>query len=111
MPFKIAVGSSDGKVVNQHFGSCRQFLIVTIDNEKQSFSFEGFRAVNPPCNGSEHTAGALEAAAETLTDCRAVLVSKIGPSAEAILTQTGIDVLEYHGLIEDAIKRILQYYH
>lgn len=111
MPFKIAAGSSDGKVINQHFGSCRQFLIINVDSDNQSYSFDGFRTVTPPCNGGEHEGAALEKAAEALSDCRAVLISKIGPPAAAVITRYGIDVMEYHGLIEDAVKRILQYYH
>lgn len=111
MSYKIAVGSSDGKVVNQHFGSCRQFLIIAIDSDRQTYVFEGFRAVSPVCSGGEHTSGALDAAAEALADCRAVLISKIGPAAEIVLERHGIDALEYRDLIEDAVKRILQYYH
>ena len=31
MSFKIAVSSSDGKVVNRHFGRTEKFLIFEID--------------------------------------------------------------------------------
>ena len=33
MSFKVAVASSDGKYVNQHFGMAQQFLIFEIDDE------------------------------------------------------------------------------
>lgn len=110
MQFKVAVGSRDGKVVNEHFGSCSRFLIFIADPEQHQYRFESFLPVTPPCSAREHSDSGLLEAAETLSECRIVLVSRIGPPAELALTRQGIDVLEYHGLIEDAMKRILQYY-
>lgn len=110
LTYKIAVGSRDGKAVTEHFGGCGRFLLINVDSEKQTYSFEGFRPVIPPCSGGEHSESGLDEAACALSDCRIVLVGKIGPPAEVALKRRGIDVLEYHGLIEDALKRIMQYY-
>jgi predicted Fe-Mo cluster-binding NifX family protein len=110
MCYKIAVGSSDGKLVNEHFGGCGRFLIIEVDSELKSYKFAGFRSAAPPCADGEHSEYSLEAAAEALSDCRIVMVGKIGPPAELALRRRYIDVIEYHGLIEDAMKRILQYY-
>lgn len=110
MIYKIAVASRDGKAVTEHFGGCKQFFIVNIDSEEKNYTFEGFRSVTPPCADGGHSDTVLSAAAEALSDCRIVLVAKIGPPAELVLKRNGIDVLEYHGLIEDALKRIMQYY-
>ena len=33
MAYKVAVTSSDGKFINQHFGRAQQFLIFEIDDE------------------------------------------------------------------------------
>jgi hypothetical protein len=52
----------------------------------------------------------IEAVAEALSDCRIVLVARIGSGTQLVLERHGIDVLEYYGLIEDALKRIIQYY-
>ena len=37
MAYKIAFASSDGKVVNQHFGRTKQFLIVEIDGKDYKY--------------------------------------------------------------------------
>ena len=110
MIYKIAVASRDGKVVTDHFGGCKRFLLINVDSEKKSYAFDGFRSVTPPCSSGEHVSSGLNEAAEALSDCRIVLVGKIGPPAEIALKSKGIDVLEYHGLIEEALKHILQYY-
>lgn len=110
MIYKIAAASCDGKVVTDHFGGCERFLLINVDSEKKSYEFEGFRSVTPPCSGGEHSENGLLKAADALSDCRIVLVGKIGPPAEFALKSKGIDVLEYHGLIEDALRRIIQYY-
>ena len=110
MSYKIAVGSRDGKMVTEHFGGCRRFLILEADSEHQTYTFKEFREVSPPCVEGEHSENGLSAVAQALSDCRLVLVGKIGPGAEVLLDRCGIDVLEYHGPIDDAMKRILQYY-
>ena len=110
MQYRIAVGSRDGKAVTEHFGGCEQFLIIDTNSEKGVWSFNGFRTVTPACVSGDHTDSSLDAMAEALSDCQLVLVSKIGPPAELALKRHGVDVSEYHGLIEDAMKHILQYY-
>jgi predicted Fe-Mo cluster-binding NifX family protein len=110
MNYKIAVGSRDGKTVTEHFGGCSRFLIITVDIDHASFSFDGFRQVTPPCADGWHTEDAFAAVTKQLGDCSIVLISRIGPLAEQHLKNSGIDVLEYHGLIEDALKRIIQFY-
>ncbi len=37
MSYKVAVASSDGKFVNQHFGMAQQFLIFEIDDDEYKF--------------------------------------------------------------------------
>jgi predicted Fe-Mo cluster-binding NifX family protein len=108
MKYKIAVGSRDGKVVTEHFGGCEHFAIIDVDPETQNFEFLGFRDVTPPCESGGHNDNRLDAVAQVLSDCRIVLVSRIGSGAEAALTRKGVDVLEYSGLIEDAVKKIIQ---
>jgi nitrogen fixation protein NifX len=110
MKYNIAIGSRDGKAVTEHFGGCQKFVIVTVDKESDTYSFTGFREIEPPCKNGDHSDDGLENAARALKDCRVVLVSRIGPTAQLILERHGIDVLEYYGLIDDAIKRIIRYY-
>lgn len=110
MSYKVAIASKDGKVITEHFGRCRRFLIADIDPQQNEYRFDGFLDVTPPCNSGEHDDSAFQAIAEALSGCRIVLVNRIGPAAEQILGQYGIDALEYPGLIDDALLRIMKFY-
>lgn len=110
MSYKIAVGSTDGKVVNEHFGRCRQFLIVEVDSETLAFHFDGYRSVAPACVSGEHTDAAFDEVFQVIGDCRAVLVSKIGIAATKYLQKKGISVFEIGDYIEDAVQKLIAYY-
>jgi predicted Fe-Mo cluster-binding NifX family protein len=104
MSIRVAVASTDGKVVNQHFGHAEQFHIFEIDGEE--FKFVETRFSQPYCAGGGHegkdNAGLLKA----LAGCRAVLVNRIGGGAVSMLDESGIDAIEVRGFIEDALREI-----
>lgn len=108
MSYKVAVASSDGKVVNQHFGKATQFLIFEM--EENTFRFLELLKTNPFCNNSEHEDNKLLSAVEALEGCRAVVISQIGSGAAEALINKGIDPLDVHNFIEDALKDLLKYY-
>jgi nitrogen fixation protein NifX len=110
MGYKIAVGSTDGKVVNEHFGRCRRYLVFNVDEAAETYEFENFREVDPVCKDGEHAEADFDLILQTLSDCRAVLVSRIGPVAENHLRAKGLTAMENGGLIEDALKKIILYY-
>ncbi len=49
--YRIAVASKDGKVVTDHFGHCRKFSVIEVEDGQ--YHFIGFREVIPPCGGGE----------------------------------------------------------
>lgn len=108
MAYKVAVASSDGKVINQHFGRATQFLIFQINDNKPEFI--ELRNTAPFCNGGEHDDNKLLSSAELLTDCRAVLVSQIGNGAVQVLKSKGVDAFDIKDLIEDALHSLIKYY-
>ncbi len=108
MSYKIAVASSDGKVVNQHFGRAETFYIGEV-NDNRLFQFLEERRTKAICMGGEHEAGALNTTAESLSDCRYVLVSQIGPGAEYVLNQKGITVFTVRDYIDNAIHKLMEY--
>jgi nitrogen fixation protein NifX len=110
MEYKIAVGSTDGKVVNEHFGRCRRYLVFNIDEAAGSCEFEGFRVVKPACADGEHEEADFDAIFDALSDCRFVLVSRIGPTADRYMRAKGLVVLENGGFIEDSITKIIKYF-
>lgn len=109
MEYCIAVGSTDGKVVNEHFGRCRKYLIYKANDKTGEFGYQSMRDVVPACKGGEHLESDFDAVLKILSDCRVILISKIGPSAEIYLRSKGILALEYGGFIEQAIEKIIPY--
>lgn len=74
MSLRVAVGSSDGKVINQHFGHVNQFLIFDID-ENGNNEFIEIRENIPLCCGGDHTSDGLKNTLYILKDIQIVLVS------------------------------------
>lgn len=101
--YKVAVASSDGKVVNQHFGRATQFLIFDVQ-EDGSFQFVTLRKNEPICKDGEHLQDALAYTLEQLSDCQAVVVSQVGPGVSSVLVSRGIYPFVYPDFIEDSLK-------
>lgn len=108
MAYKIAIATTDGKVINQHFGRAEYFYIGEV-NDLEEFRYLEERKLTPVCQGKEHEAEALYNVAEKLSDCRYVLVSQIGPSAEYVLNEKGISVLTIRNYIDSAVKKLMEY--
>ena len=106
--YRIGIASSDGIVVNQHFGRAKQFQIVDVD-DGGGIHFAELRNVCPVCDGGTHDDDQLEEAVSRLADCNYILVARIGPGAAYALEGHGISVFELPGLIEDSIKKLLVY--
>lgn len=104
---KIAVASSDGKVVDRHFGKADIFHIVEADSKGLQFVEQ--RSVTPVCIAGSHNVQSLHQTAESLSDCKYLLVSKIGYLAEIVLTEKGIDVFELPGDIRTSINKLFGY--
>ncbi|WP_431062607.1 NifB/NifX family molybdenum-iron cluster-binding protein [Methanobacterium sp.] len=102
---KVAIASSDGKFVNQHFGRAKQFLIVKI-KEDGSYEFLERRDNVPSCNPTGEST--TEDAIELISDVEGVLVSQVGPGAADRLIAHGIQPIIIPMLIEDAIKKVYE---
>jgi nitrogen fixation protein NifB len=95
-PF-VAVATREGMLVNQHLGEATRFQIWSQEGE-------GFRTVDerpaPPAgNGPKR----WEALAQTLKDCRAVLVSAAGETPRMLMEEHGVPVHDCSGFIEAAL--------
>lgn len=109
MEVKIAVASTDGKVVNQHFGRAEKFYIIAADRKSLTFRCEEERSVIPVCHGGDHEDRAMEQAVKNLSDCQYVLVSRIGMRARNECEKNGIVVFEIPDEIEKAVEKLLKY--
>ena len=105
---KIAVASTDGKVVNQHFGRADTFYILETD-ENNGFTCIEIRKSPPVCEGGEHDDNNMKKRVQSLADCEYVLVSRIGIRAENELNNAGIDVYEIPGYIEESVDKLMKY--
>lgn len=105
MTIKVAVASSDGKYINEHFGRTQQFLVFEINDDE--YEFIELRKSTPPCNGQGHNEDLMLTTIEMLSDCQAIVVSQIGPGAIERLAVHGINAYVIPDFIEDALKRLI----
>jgi len=106
--YLIAAASSDGIVVNQHFGRADRFIIYRVDDGTVCPTGE-IREVVPVCSGGDHNEALMLENIKKLSDCRYVLVSRIGQRALTMTEQNGITVMEIPGVIEESISKITAY--
>lgn len=110
MKTRIAVASTDGKVVNQHFGRADVFYIIEADMESRAqFELKEIRQAAAFCEGGEHRDDRLDEAVKRIADCEYVLVSKIGYRAAVALETVGVKVFEIPGIIRESIEKMLNY--
>jgi predicted Fe-Mo cluster-binding NifX family protein len=99
---RIAAASSDGKVINRHFGRTERFFVLDMDGEDMHFVEE--RSVQPLCNNFEHSNEAMQNVIERLSDCDGVFAAKVGSGAANALFAAGIRVFEATGVISDVLR-------
>jgi nitrogen fixation protein NifB len=96
----VAVASMEGVLVNQHLGEAAKLLIYGQKDER--IELLEARATPPRGGGRQR----WEALAETLTDCRTLLVSGVGENPRKTLAAAGVEVLEIEGLIDEAVRAL-----
>ena len=96
----VAVASLEGVLVNQHLGEADQLAIYA--REENGFRLVERRRVPVAGGGPQRW---LELA-DTLQDCRAVLVSSAGALPRAALASQGIKLVMMEGLIEEGLDAV-----
>lgn len=98
---KVAVASTDGLTINEHFGRAKEFWIYEV-NEKGAYIFLERREVPQIIDPvHKHTASIV---AKLLADVEVVLVARIGPQAELELLSVGAFALAISGSIDKALE-------
>ncbi|MGO9585697.1 MAG: nitrogenase cofactor biosynthesis protein NifB [Limisphaerales bacterium] len=99
----VAVATLEGALVNQHLGEADRLAIY----EANAALPGTFRLVEirrtPDEGGGEARWATL---ADSLKDCRAILVNAAGPTPQKALTVHGLKVIEMEGLIEEGLKAL-----
>lgn len=99
----VAVASIEGLFVNQKLGDARDLFIFGRENGVVTFIES--RKTPEPGGGMKR----WEDLAESLHDCRALLVNGVGNNPRKILSKK-IDILELDGLIEEAVEAVFEGY-
>lgn len=105
MAYRIAIASTDGIVVNQHFGHAERFHIIEIENGK--YKYIGTRESERVCQGHYHHDSSFDKVIDVLSDVHAVVVAKIGQGASQQLESHGLTVYEAPHPIEPLIEKII----
>lgn len=94
---KVAVASTDGLTINEHFGKAKEFLVYEVDEEGE-YSFLERRVRDEESLQNIHEKGAA-----LFFDVEAVLSAQIGPRAQAELKNQGILAFQVTGDIPKAL--------
>jgi len=104
---KVAIVSTDGKVINQHFGKAFRFFIFEID-DCGKIQFLEVRETLPLCGSADegHADDVLSRTISLISDCEALLCSRIGSRPREELRKKGIKPVEAPYFIDEALKSI-----
>ncbi|MBD2313088.1 nitrogenase cofactor biosynthesis protein NifB [Desertifilum sp. FACHB-1129] len=104
----VAVATKGGGLVNQHFGHAKEFMIYEVDaNEAR---FVGHRKIDHYCQSGYGEEATLDNIIQTIGDCKAVLVSKIGHCPQTELQKAGIQSVEAYDVIETVARAFYDQY-
>jgi nitrogen fixation protein NifB len=108
-PVLMAVATSGGGVINQHFGHATEFLIY--EASPTDVRFVSHRKVDLYCTGGDTCGDAettLDTIIRTLQGCEVVLCSKIGFEPWGMLEEAGIQPNGEHAMepIEEAVAAV-----
>lgn len=100
---KLAVASKEGKAISEHFGHAKLFWIYEVVGD--SCHFIEKRDVEHYCLGNHSSKTAMAVILETINDCHAVFVAKIGDGPTEKLAAIGVEAVSDYAWepIDDAL--------
>jgi nitrogen fixation protein NifB len=96
----VAIATREGVLVSQHLGEATKVHLY----EESNGHIQPLEVRTLPTKGGGDER--WEEVGAILNDCRAILVSGIGPKPTRILRDSGMKVIVMEGLIEEALERI-----
>lgn len=102
--FRVAVTSSDGRMVDEHFGNALQFVVLDVD--APSVQYVETRPNKPACGNSSQSGAAADSIA-IIADCQVLLTVRAGPPMVAKINAQGIRVQFAKGSIKEALDQLL----
>lgn len=90
-PLRLAVASKEGLAISEHFGHAKQFYIYEVSSA--ACHLLETRQVEHYCHGNSGSQSAMAGILETIKDCGAVFVAKIGDGPIEKLKAIGIEAV------------------
>ncbi len=87
-PIKLAVASKEGMAISEHFGHAKMFWIYLVTPNRCRLLEK--RDVEHYCLGQHSSKSAMAKIQETIRDCHAVFVAKIGDGPIEKLSSVGV---------------------
>ena len=98
----VAVATLEGALVNQNLGKAKKLFIY--GKKDGEITLIESRKTPEPGQGIKR----WEKLAETINDCRALLVHGIGNNPREVISKKGIDILELDGMIDEAVEAVFE---
>ena len=92
MKIRVAITSSDGKVIDLHFGRCPAFLIADILDG--GWKITEVRNTEAACRAFSHDETHVAEIVRLLADCRYLLTYRIGFYPYSLFRGRGVECLE-----------------
>lgn len=103
----VAVATLEGMLVNQHLGQAQRLAVYGKKDGNGGMkegSIQLLETRDTPCEGTGIKR--WHALADVLSDCRALLVSGIGETPKRLLSESGLQIFEVEGLIDEALDAL-----
>jgi len=97
---KIAVASSNGKIIDLHFGDANRFIIFEIEDGESKFHEIREKTDMKIDNHQERWVASID----LVEDCKAVLCSKIGNEPTIELMKLGIKPIKLDCDVNEAVQ-------
>lgn len=88
---KLAVASKEGMAISEHFGHAKAFFIYEVTTQHCQFLEQ--REVEHYCLGNHSSKTAMAKILETIRDCSAVFIARIGDGPTEKLDAIGVQVI------------------
>lgn len=92
MKTRVAITSSDRKVIDLHFGRCSSFLIADISDG--GWKITEVRKTEAACHAFSHDETHVAEIVRLLADCRYLLTYRIGFYPYSLFRTRGVECLE-----------------
>ena len=104
---QIAVATSDGKIIDQHFGSASKIVIYDTDLQSIARTVEFSGTAQCSCgNGNEN----IEARLEAVYDCKYIIASRIGSRLQRFFEHQNQKFFEMPDCnVDYVVNKIVQY--